>query len=65
MMSAMSVATVKIVATGALTSAIPIAAILGAADVSDACGYYHCSNGPKCTRDYNDLPSHCYCDLLC
>jgi hypothetical protein len=35
-----------------MISAIPIAAILGAADVNDARGYYHCRNGPNFARDY-------------
>jgi hypothetical protein len=64
MTSTMPVATEKIVATDTLTSEMSIAAILGVADVNDACGYYHCSDGPKCTLGYNDLSSHCYCALL-
>jgi hypothetical protein len=41
-----------------------VAAILDAADINDARGYYHYSNGLKCARDYNDLPSRYYCALL-
>jgi hypothetical protein len=49
---------------GALTSAMPVAAILGDADVNDARGYYRCSNGSKYVRDYNDLSSRCYCAIM-
>jgi hypothetical protein len=28
-----------------MTSAVPVAAILGTTDVNDVCGYYHCSMG--------------------
>jgi hypothetical protein len=41
-----------------------VVAILGDADVNGAHGYYHYSDGPKYVRDYNDLPSRCYCAVL-
>jgi hypothetical protein len=44
-----------------LTSAMLVAAILGVVDINGARDYYHCSDGPKCARGYNDLPSRCYC----
>jgi hypothetical protein len=47
-----------------MMSAMPVAAILGAADVNGARGYYHCSDGPKYVHGYNALPSRCYCALL-
>jgi hypothetical protein len=47
-----------------MTSVMPVAAILGDADVNDARGYYHYSDGSKCVCGYNDLPSHYYCAVL-
>jgi hypothetical protein len=47
-----------------MMSVMLIAAILGAADINNVCGYYYCSDGPKYVRGYNDLPSHYYCGLL-
>jgi hypothetical protein len=54
----------KIIATDALTSAMSVATILGAADVNNDRGYYQYCDGPKYTCGYNDLPSHCYCAFL-
>jgi hypothetical protein len=54
--------------------AIPVAVILGAVDINDTRGYYHCSNGPKYARGYNDLSliaivafcsSDCSCEIKC
>jgi hypothetical protein len=39
---------------------MPVAAILGAADINNTCSYYHCSDGSKCARGYHDLPSYYY-----
>jgi hypothetical protein len=64
MTSAMSVTNVKIVVTEALLLAMPVAAILGDANVNGTHDYYHCSDRPKCVRGYNDLPSRCYCVVL-
>jgi hypothetical protein len=47
-----------------MMSAILVTAILGATDVNDARGYYHCSDRIKYTCGYNDLTSLCYCALL-
>jgi hypothetical protein len=47
-----------------MMSAMPVAAILGAAGVNNTHGNYHYSDGPKCAHDYNDVPFHCYCALL-
>jgi hypothetical protein len=49
---------------GALTLTMLFTAIVGVVDVNGPCGYYHCSDGPKCVRGYNDLSSRCYCALL-
>jgi aromatic ring-opening dioxygenase catalytic subunit (LigB family) len=60
----MPVTTVKIIVMGMLMLAMIDAAIFGDTDVNGARGYYHCSDGPKCVHDYNDLPSRCYCVVL-
>jgi hypothetical protein len=39
---------------------ISVAAILGVDD--GARGYYHYSDRPKYTHDYNDLPTRCCCE---
>jgi hypothetical protein len=54
--------------------AISVTVILGAVDINDTRGYYHCSNGPKYARGYNDLSliaivafcsSDCSCEIKC
>jgi hypothetical protein len=35
-----------------MTLAMHVVAVLGAADVNDAHGYYHCSNKPNFARGY-------------
>jgi hypothetical protein len=51
-------------ADGNLTVSCSVAAILGAADVNDARGYYHCSDGPNFACDYYGNHPHCYCAHL-
>jgi hypothetical protein len=63
-MSTMYVATVKKVVIGTLTSAMFVAAIFRTAGLNDIRGYYHCSDGLKYARGYNNLPSRCYCAFL-
>jgi hypothetical protein len=46
------------VKTGMMTSTMPVAAILGAADVNDAHDYYHYSDEPNYV--YCGNHSHCY-----
>jgi hypothetical protein len=47
-----------------MTSAVPIAAILGAADINDAHDYYHYSDGPNFARDYFGNHPRSYCARL-
>jgi uncharacterized membrane protein YwzB len=52
----MPVATMKIVATGALMLVMLVTIILGATNVNGARGYYHYSKIPKYVCGYTDLP---------
>jgi hypothetical protein len=47
-----------------MTLAMPVTTILGAADINEPYGYYHCSDGQNFACGYYENHSRCYCARL-